>query len=78
MYTKRIQKGLAVFNLGPILGVEIQSTPLTLQLLPLICLSLIVFMAAAWWFLTVTWRLSIIITLLEKQNELIKNQANGK
>jgi hypothetical protein len=65
-------------NLGPILGVEIQSTPLILQLLPLICLSLIVFMAAAWWFLTVTWRLSIIIALLEKQNELIKNQASGK
>jgi hypothetical protein len=52
--------------------------PFWWQLLPLICLSLIVFMAAAWWFLTVTWRLSIIIALLEKQNELIKNQASGK
>jgi energy-coupling factor transporter transmembrane protein EcfT len=52
--------------------------PFWWNLLPLICLSIIVFVAAAWWFLAVTWRLSIIIKLLKKQNELIKNQANGK
>ncbi len=32
---------------------------------------------STWWFFAVPWRLHIIIELLEKQNALLKNQANN-
>lgn len=49
-------------------------TPATLFILALMLAPTII---CTWWFFAIPWRLYIIIELLEKQNALLKNQANN-
>ncbi len=52
----------------------LMGTPATLFILALMLAPTII---CTWWFFAIPWRLYIIIELLEKQNALLKNQANN-
>ena len=69
------KKDLVVEDIANLLALKaLVGTPAGLFFLALMLAPTII---STWWFFAIPWRLHIIIKLLEKQNALLKKQANN-
>jgi hypothetical protein len=69
------KKDLVVEDIANLLALKaLVGTPAGLFFLALMLAPTII---STWWFFAIPWRLYIIIELLEKQNALLKKQANN-